>query len=306
MTPILTYDTWTDTAYTLHMIAQMMGKVKLVRMPAQPEWGHIVLHFTPQGLTTGLIPNGERSFAINLNLDTSTVFTQTVSGDTAGFSLRNNTSVSEYYNDFKKMLATLVCDTVINEVPQEMGTRIPFYDDTQKHDYDSCAARDFFQMYVYARNTLLDFASPFRGKKILPSFFWGTFDVSTVLFSGKPSPFPGSGVIEVNGFDEQFIEAGFWAGDPSLADPSFFIMPYPFIRDDLGAQPVKPDKAVWSTVKMEYFLSLKDALSYPDPRAAIREFFEHSFHVVTKRESWACVDWFTQPLTIPVHENQGF
>lgn len=51
MTPILTYDTWTDTAYTLHMIAQMMGKVKLVRMPAQPEWGHIVLHFTPQGLT---------------------------------------------------------------------------------------------------------------------------------------------------------------------------------------------------------------------------------------------------------------
>ena len=84
------------------MIAQMMGKVKLVRMPAQPEWGHVVLHLTPQGLTTGLIPHGERSFAIALNLDTSTVFAQTISGDTAGFSLRNNTSVSEYYNDFKK------------------------------------------------------------------------------------------------------------------------------------------------------------------------------------------------------------
>ena len=78
------------------------------------EWGHVVLDFTAQGLTTGLIPNGERSFTISLNLDTSTVFTQTVSGDTAGFSLRNNTSVSEYYNDFKKMLGILVCDTVIN------------------------------------------------------------------------------------------------------------------------------------------------------------------------------------------------
>lgn len=302
MTPILTYDKWTDTAYTLHMIAQMMGKVKLVRCPAQPEWGHIVLYFTPQGLTTGLIPNGERSFAIHLNLDTSTVFTQTVSGDTSGFSLRNNTSVSEYYNDFKKMLAALVCDTVINETPQEMATKIPFYDDTPKRDYDGCAARDFFRMYVYAHNMLLDFSSPFRGKKLLPSFFWGTFDVSTVLFSGKPSPFPGSGVIESNGFDEQFLEAGFWAGDSTLDDPSFFIMPYPFIKDGLAGYPIKPDKAVWSTVKMEYFLSLKDALSYPDPQAAIREFFENAFSVVTRHENWNCVDWFTMPLTVPARD----
>lgn len=301
MVKTVNYDQWSETAYTLHMIAQMMGKVKLVRMPAQPEWGHVVLELTPQGLTTGLIPNGEKSFAVSLNLDTSTVFAQTVSGDMAGFSLRNNTSVSEYYNDFKKMLGTLMCDTFINEVPQEMGTKIPFYDDTQKHDYDGCAAKDFFQMYVFAHNALLDFVSPFRGKKILPSFFWGTFDVSTVLFSGKPSPFPGSGVIEENGFDEQFIELGFWAGDDSLASPSFFIMPYPFIKDDMSGG-VKPDKAVWSPQKMEYFLSLDDALSYPEPEKAIREFFENAFEQVTKHEKWDCVEWFTQPLTVPVIE----
>ncbi len=304
MVKIIPYDQWSETAYTLHMIAQMMGKVKLVRMPAQPEWGHVVLHFTPQGFTTGLIPNGERSFAIHLNLDTSTVFAQTISGDTAGFSLRNNTSVSEYYNDFKKMLSTLVCDTIMNEVPQEMGTKIPFYDDIKKHDYDSCSARDFFQMYVYAYNALLDFSSPFRGKKLLPSFFWGTFDVSAILFSGKPSPFSGSGIIEVSGFDEQFFEVGFWAGDSSLTDPSFFIMPYPFIKEDLGGKPIRPDKAIWSPSKMEYFLSLKDALSYPDPQAMIREFFENSFHVVTAHENWMRMDWFTHPLTIPTHEHQ--
>ncbi len=299
MEKVINYNEWTQTAYTLHMIAQMMGKVKLVRMPAQPEWGHVVLHLTPQGLTTGLIPHGERSFAIALNLDTSTVFAQTISGDTAGFSLRNNTSVSEYYNDFKKMLGTLMCDTVINEVPQEMGTKVPFYDDTDKRDYDGCAARDFFQMYVYAHNALLDFTSPFRGKKLLPSFFWGAFDVSAILFSGKPSPYPGSGVIEANGFDEQFMEFGFWAGDDTLAAPSFFIMPYPFIKDDMAAQGVAPDKAIWSPQKMEYFFTLEDALSYPDPTAAVREFFRNAFDKVTRHENWECIDWFTQPLTIP-------
>lgn len=298
MVKLLNYDQWSETAYTLHMISQMMGKVKLVRMPAQPEWGHVVLSFTPQGLTTGLIPNGERSFAVRLNLDTSTVFAQTIDGDTAGFSLRNNTSVSEYYNDFKKMLQTLMCDTVINEVPQEMGTRIPFDADTQKRDYDGCAAKDFFGMCVFAHNALLDFASPFRGKKLLPSFFWGTFDIASVLFSGKPSPFAGSGVIGKNGFDEQFVEFGFWAGDGSLASPSFFIMPYPFIKDDLSGT-VKPDKAVWSAQKMEYFLSLEDALSYSDPQKAVRAFFENAFAEVTKHEKWERIEWFTQPLTVP-------
>ena len=68
------YNEWAETAYTLHMITQMMGKVKLARMPAQPEWGHVVLYFTAQGLTTGLIPNGENSFSVSLNLDTSTAF----------------------------------------------------------------------------------------------------------------------------------------------------------------------------------------------------------------------------------------
>lgn len=303
MVQTLNYDKWADTAYTLHMLAQMMGKVKLVRMPAQPEWGHVVLDFTAQGLTTELIPNGERSFTISLNLDTSTVFTQTVSGDTAGFSLRNNTSVSEYYNDFKKMLGILVCDTVINEVPQEMSTKTPFYDDTDKHNYDACAAKDFFSMYVYARNRLLEFVSPFRGKKVIPSFFWGTFDVSAILFSGKPSPFSGGGVIEQNGFDEQFMEFGFWAGDETLPAPSFFIMPYPFIKDDLGQERLKPDKAIWSTQKMEYFLTLDDALSTPDPDQAIRDFFQNAFDVVTKHEQWDCIDWFTKPLLIPEYRH---
>lgn len=43
------YDEWTDTALTLHMVSQMLGKAKLTRMDPQPEWQHIVLQLTAGG-----------------------------------------------------------------------------------------------------------------------------------------------------------------------------------------------------------------------------------------------------------------
>ena len=62
-----------------------------------------------------------------------------------------------------------MCDTVINEVPQEMGTKVPFYDDTDK-GITTAVPPGIFSRCMYAHNALLDFTSPFRGKKLLPSF----------------------------------------------------------------------------------------------------------------------------------------
>ncbi|MEA4853190.1 MAG: DUF5996 family protein [Christensenella sp.] len=296
MLTILKYEDWKDTAYVLHSISQMMGKVKLARMPSQPEWGQVVLLLTPQGFSTGLIPNGEKSFSIVLNFDTATVFAQTVSGETSGFSLRNHTSVSEYYRDFHHMLTMLACDTEISPVPQETPTQIPFPEDTAKYDYDNDAARAFFAMAVFAYGQLLDFVSPFRGKKLLPSFFWGTFDLSAILFSGMPCPFDGKGIIEENAFDERFVEFGFWPGDPANADPSFYVLPYPFLKS-IGTQTkARPDKAAYSAQKSEYFLTLAAALSYREPQRAIQDFFGSVFHGVVKSEEWKDLAWLTKAL----------
>ncbi len=294
---IIRYDEWEETALTIHLICQMMGKVKLARMEPQPEWKHIVLSVTSEGFSTGLIPDGEKSFDITLLVREGKVVATGVDGRTSGFAFRNNTSGSEYNEEFNRMLSDVMCETDIYTVPQEMDIVTPFEDITAKSNYNNQHALSFFSMCVFARNAILNFIAPFRCKKTLPSFFWGTFDVTGLLFSGVPAPFPGEGIIEKTAFDEQLIEFGFWPGDGKTAEPSFFILPYPF----LTARPegkIYPDKAFYSAEKAEYFLLLKDAADTPDPEKTVRDFLASGFEIISRQENWPNLEWYRKPLGI--------
>ncbi|MDR2869020.1 MAG: DUF5996 family protein [Deferribacteraceae bacterium] len=292
---VLKYSEWRETALTLHLILQMLGKVKLERMQPQPEWNHALLQLTPYGFTTGLIPNGDKSFSISVSIRESRVITTGLDGYQSSFALDTYKSTDEYFAAFNRML-DLPCKTEINTMPQEMSVRTPFEKHTEPRVYSCEAAMDFFRMCVFAHNVEMKFTAGFRGKKILPTMFWGTFDVSSVLFSGKPAPFPGKGVIEEAAFDEQMIEFGFWPGDNVVDEPSFFILPYPFIKADLSAAPIRPSKAWFSKEKMEYFITLRDIMSYPSPEDALYEFFLSGFEIITKHEQWANLDWFCKPI----------
>lgn len=46
---------WHDTKLTLHLISQLLGKIKLKLAPPEPQWGHVSLPLTVQGFTTGLL-----------------------------------------------------------------------------------------------------------------------------------------------------------------------------------------------------------------------------------------------------------
>ncbi len=292
------HNEWAGTQQILHMISQMMGKVKLANMHAQPEWNQVLLYPTAQGFTTGLIPYGDKSFDIILNINSSMVYTHCTDGGMAGFPLMDNASVSSYYADFTTMLKNIGCETAINPKPQEVAMVTPFDQQREKIEYDPDKAKDYFETSIFARNALLEFASPFRGKKILPAFFWGTFDMTTVLFSGKDSPFQGQGIIGEVAFDEQFVEFGYWPGDKLVPDPTFFIMPYPFLDEDLTGEPVSPAEAIFSPAKKEFFLKLEDAMKYDNPHAVVVEFCKDAFAAVAKVQKWERCDWFTKPLPV--------
>ena len=147
-----------------------------------------------------------------------------------------------------------------------------------------------------SRAALSGFAAPFRGKKIPPSLFWGTFDMTTVLFSGKPCPFERTAsIVERVAFDEQFVEFGFWPGDDATNDPSFFVLAYPFVEKGSSSD-ANVDEAFFDAESSEYFLRLKDALRYDDPQAAVRRFCSSTFARIMERQNWERRDWFTEPL----------
>ncbi|MDR1068675.1 MAG: DUF5996 family protein, partial [Clostridiales Family XIII bacterium] len=214
------YSEWRDTALVVHVITQMMGKVKLSRMEPQPEWAHVLLALTANGFTTGLIPDGDKSFSIEFNLRESEVVTTGLDGRESGFALGGDTPISAYYEEFMGMLADVMCETEIYTMPQEMSLKTHFHEDHEPRVYDPEAVRDFFRASVFAYEGITKFLSGFRGKKLMPQYFWGTFDTTGVLFGGRENPWAGEGLIEAGAFDEQMMEFGFWPGDEAFDDPA--------------------------------------------------------------------------------------
>ncbi len=69
--PALPYAAWRDTAATLQLWTQIAGKVRLARTPWLNHSWHVTLYVTPRGLTTGPIPDGARTFAIDFDSSTT-------------------------------------------------------------------------------------------------------------------------------------------------------------------------------------------------------------------------------------------
>jgi hypothetical protein len=58
---------WRDTYATLQLYAQIVGKVRLALTPKTNQWWNVTLYVTPRGLTTGTMPYGERTLAIDFD-----------------------------------------------------------------------------------------------------------------------------------------------------------------------------------------------------------------------------------------------
>ena len=65
--PSLRLADWKDTYATLHMWTQIIGKIRLELTPKLNHWWNVPLYVSPHGLTTSLIPYGNRQFDMEFN-----------------------------------------------------------------------------------------------------------------------------------------------------------------------------------------------------------------------------------------------
>ena len=65
--PPLPLDSWKDTCETLHMWTQIVGKVRLELTPLVNHWWNVPLYVTSRGLTTSIMPYGDRSFELRFD-----------------------------------------------------------------------------------------------------------------------------------------------------------------------------------------------------------------------------------------------
>ncbi|MCC9175388.1 DUF5996 family protein [Arthrobacter sp. zg-Y179] len=294
----LNYPDWQATADTLHLYLQVAGKVKLERGYPEPEWGHVRMPLTVQGIGTGIMPGPDANFEIYFNLRQHHVDVQNTNYIRTRIELSDGLSVADFYRQLMGALEFIETPTSINTDPQEFYDPVPFDADTKHSTYDKHAVELFLDNLHFAHRSLGQFLGPVRGKVFAPSYWFGTMDLSGTIFSGQSEPYPGNGVIAVNCFDERFCEFGFWPGDPSSTEPAFYVMPYPFLSNigSYGTM-LAPAKAQFLTRSSEFILTLKDAFSYDDPQQAVVDFCRTSFDIVQRLDPWDDIDWITEPLT---------
>ena len=53
---------------TMHLLSQIVGKIKLEYAAQEPQWAHVMLDITSRGFSTGLIKLDDSYFEIQINL----------------------------------------------------------------------------------------------------------------------------------------------------------------------------------------------------------------------------------------------
>lgn len=209
-------------------------------------------------------------------------------------------SVGDYYRQFMAALKQIDVPARIDVNSQEFYDPVDLDKDGKHRSYQKEAVLLWLDNMLFADRALNRFLAPFRGKVTCPAYYFGTMDLSCLVYSGEAAPWGREDKVMQYAFDEKCYECGFWPGDPNFPKPAFYGMPYPFVRDLQGNDKfLRPDKAFFKPEKQEFFFTLEDALNYPNPEKMVIDFCRSGFDLVQELSRWKNIDWITRPLDYP-------
>lgn len=292
---VIRHSEWAETKFTLHLLSQIMGKIKLETAQQEPQWAHVTLAITPDGFGTGILFAGDKVFQLEVDIRNSRIIIN-VDGEIQAIELMSGKSMKKYYEEIFSALHSRGINIAINTKPQEMEYAIPLNEDETPMEFDQPNAMRGLKLFQFALLEQMKFVAPMRCRKMKPALFWGTFDVSLLILHGILEPFPENRTIEKAAFDEQMIEYGFWLGDQETDIPSFFVLPYPFLYKELETSQVKPPEAYYDGTKSEFFLKLDEIAEKENSGDAIQSFFQTTFDVLKDELEWKGCDYYFIPL----------
>jgi hypothetical protein len=283
--PALPYDEWSDTLDTLHMIVQVVGKVRVALSPVEPEWAHIPLYVTARGLTTGPVPSNVGLFDAEADLLHHEVVVRTADGEVEAVPLRAR-PVAEFWQDFTGALAKLGVAVELSPEAQEVPAPIPFPEDTKHTAYDPHAATTFWRALTVMEPVFAAYRAAFRGKVSRVQFFWGSADLAVTRFSGVPcSPPPSAGLLDRVAYDCEQMSVGWWPGDARYPEAAFYAYAYPKPSGIEDAELGVPG-AGWNTDLGEFILDYDVVRTAESPPAALRAFLDAAYEACATRAHW--------------------
>src|SRR4051794_30010451 len=121
--PAIRLEEWKDTYATLHMWTQIVGKIRLELTPMVNHWWNVPLYVSSRGLTTSVIPYGNRYFEMEFDFLEHKLVIRTTDPKTASVELAPRT-VADFYKDVMSTLHSLGIEVHIWKMPVEVADPI--------------------------------------------------------------------------------------------------------------------------------------------------------------------------------------
>jgi hypothetical protein len=283
--PELRWDDWKDTADTLHMGTQIVGKTRLALTPLQNHWWNVPLYVSARGLTTSPMPWRGDVLEIEFDFRKHLLELRMGSGARAQLELRPRT-VADFYAEYRKALAGLGVEAKIWPMPVEVATPVRFDLDTEHKSYDPAAVERFHQALMRVDTLLKRFATGFQGKISPVHFFWGSFDLAVSRFSGRRAPErPGADAMTREAYSHEVSSVGFWPGNAGVSDAAFYsyIVPAP---EGFSEAKVSPNAASYNTQLGEFLLPYEEVRKAESPSDALLDFCRSTYEAGATLGNW--------------------
>jgi hypothetical protein len=287
--PELAYSSWRDTASTLQLWTQIVGKVRLALTPWLNHGWQVPLYVTARGLGTSGIPADDGVIDIEFDFVDHRLVCRSSRGGHQSVPLRPM-PVAAFYEEVMMALAALGVTVSIHRLPNEVSNPIPFDKDFVHNSYDPDAVNLFWRVLIQAERVFQLFRSGFLGKASPVHFFWGSFDMAVTRFSGRPAPLHPGGVpglpdaVTREAYSHEVSSAGFWPGSDVYPQTAFYSYAYP--EPPVFREQAMPGGAEFDETMGEFIMPYEAVRTAPDPDRALMEFLTASYRAAADCGGW--------------------
>ncbi len=287
--PELPYPAWRDTAATLQLWTQIVGKVRLALTPWTNHGWQVTLYVTARGLGTSPMPIGDEIVELEFDFISHRLLARTSRGEAQAIALAPQT-VAAFYRHVMDLLHGMGVGVAINDMPNEVANPIRFPHDRTHAAYDAAAAHRFWRALVQVDRIFRQFRSGFLGKVSPVHFFWGSFDLAVTRFSGRTAPLHPGGIpglpdaVTREAYSHEVSSAGFWPGSEAFPQAAFYAYAYP---EPAGFRDRAVPEGAWFDAKMgEFILPYDTVRAAAKPEALLLEFLAATYDAAADAGGW--------------------
>ncbi|WP_114783705.1 DUF5996 family protein [Botryobacter ruber] len=288
--PVLSFPEAKATYETLHLWTQIVGKIKLTKLPWINHSWHVTQLVTPVGLTTAVMPDRSCYFEIEFDLVHHQLLVKTSTGQIRSFALEAM-AVADFYFNLKQLLQELDIELNINLVPNELEDAIPFDQDYIHATYEPEHAEALHQALLRVQDVFTTFRSGFRGKCSPVHFYWGGLDLAVSRFSGRTAPRHPGGVpnlpdwVAQEAYSHEVCSGGFWPGSEGFPLAAFYSYIYPE-PEGYKDYPVLPEQAYYDDTLREFILPYEVVQQAENPSATLLAFLQSTYNAAADLAQW--------------------